>query len=175
MADPSNTEVTCGFGGGIYSVDSTTFSLSSSLFDGINHCKTGGAITLSTTSTNKASSIPSSPSHTITSTNFTSNMAYIGGAIYISDVDYVQITSSIFYDNQAVQTDSVASSGYGGAISFVATDEISKVELDSTVTFENNVADEAGGAIYWSYNEPESIDQPTFTNNTAGKYGGDKA
>lgn len=42
-------------------------------------------------------------------------------------------------------------------------------------TFTGNSAAVSGGAVYWNYNEPKNIASPTYTTNTATKYGGDYA
>lgn len=48
---------------------------------------------------------------------------------------------------------------------------VSRLEFARSNTFTNNKAAIEGGAIYWDYIEPLNILTPTFTNNSAGKYG----
>ena len=117
------------------------------------------------------SSIPDSPSHYITNVTFESNVAFIGGAIYISNVDYILITNSTFISNYAKLGIFDNFTGYGGAISYTASNIGTLLELDSTVVFQSNLAESSGGAIHWSYNEPESIELPQYINNTALLYG----
>jgi hypothetical protein len=39
----------------------------------------------------------------------------------------------------------------------------------------SNSADEAGGGVFWNYNQPYPISNVTFSSNTATNYGNDKA
>ena len=161
-------------GSGICTYNSDSFSLSSSTFTGLGHSTFGGTVALYMTSNTKGDSIPDSASHTITNVTFTSNRAFIWAALLVSDVNYLTITNTTFRSNYAVITEDVDLTGYGEAICYSTTDQISRLELDSTVIFEDNIAESSGGAIYWSYIEPLNINAQTYDNNQALLYGNDK-
>ena len=80
-------------GGGIYVSNPTTFFLDGSKFENLNYAHYGGAIFMKFSASVKPSSIPIEPTWNIVSWNFTSNSAPFGGAVYVSDVDYVRFYS----------------------------------------------------------------------------------
>ena len=47
--------------------------------------------------------------------------------------------------------------------------------FSSACTFSSNSASEAGGGLFWNYNQPSSITNIAFSSNTATNYGPDKA
>ena len=48
-----------------------------------------------------------------------------------------------------------------------------KCELESQNKFTNNSAGGSGGAIFWDYNEPANVKNPSYSGNTANQYGND--
>jgi predicted outer membrane repeat protein len=113
----SNTERTTDYGGGIRSVNSDSFYLTSSVFENLNFAKYGGAIHVSMDTDTKSTSIPSSPTHVFDQITFTNNDAYDGGALYISGVDYAGIYACTFTSNSAKKL-SDTSGGKGGGIHY---------------------------------------------------------
>lgn len=160
-------------GGAIFISNTDSFSLSSCTFDTMDWAYQGGAVYMTMSSTSKGTEIPSSPSMTISSSNFTNNGATYGGALYVSGVDYVQVSDCEFEGNSAVQFEDLG--GDGGAIYYSASDSISQIELDSTCTFNSNTAQISGGALFWNYIQPLNIDSVTYSSNTAELYGNDYA
>ena len=120
-SNTSNTLKTATKGGGIYSKNSGSFTLSSSTFTSINYAEYGGAVYLDSDSKTK---IPSSASHTLTNVTFTSNSAYQGGALYINEVDYVSIGNITMTQNSAVSSSSV--SGKGGGLYYASSSKFSE-------------------------------------------------
>ena len=43
--------------------------------------------------------------------------------------------------------------------------------FESGVTFNSNIADDSGGAVYWDYNQPVNLTAPSYNGNTATLYG----
>ena len=114
-SNTSNTSKTATKGGGIYSKNSGSFTLSSSTFTSINYAEYGGAVYLDS---DTKTAIPSSASHTLKNVTFTSNSAYQGGALYINNVDYVSIGNTTIAQNSAVSSSSV--SGKGGGLYYAS-------------------------------------------------------
>ncbi|WP_297980394.1 Ig-like domain repeat protein [uncultured Methanobrevibacter sp.] len=102
---------------------------------------------------------------TVTGTDFISNVAYTGGAIYVADTE-VSISDSLFDGNIAVGTGSSGYSSGGGAIQVMYCDEC---EIDNVVIINSQA--ENGGAINIE-NSYVTITDSLFENNTAGTIGG---
>jgi predicted outer membrane repeat protein len=121
-SETSNTVTTLGVNGGaIYATNTDDFSVTASIFSNINFAELGGAIYMTYLASSKADSIPDTASFSIASTTFTNNVAIKGGAIYVDNVDYAQITSCTFTSNQAVTKTSVTDgNGEGGAIYYAS-------------------------------------------------------
>lgn len=100
-------------GGGIYAYNSDSFEVKDSIFKNMNYAEKGGAIFLSMSNRIKGREIPVQPTYKITSSTFTSNLALLGGAIYVEGVDHTEITSCTFDGNKAY---TFTSGGDGGAI-----------------------------------------------------------
>ena len=100
-------------GGGIYAYNSDSFEVKDSIFKNINYAEKGGAIFLSMSNRVKGWGVPAQPKYKIISCTFTSNLALLGGAIYVESVDYTEITSCTFDGNKAYK---LTSGGDGGAI-----------------------------------------------------------
>jgi hypothetical protein len=98
--------------------------LATSTFSNITHAKNGGAIYLSYSVSNKPNSFPLLATHKINNSTFTSNTAQFGGAVLISDIDYVQISSSTFDSNTAIHDKEETNAGLGGAIAYTATGKL---------------------------------------------------
>ena len=174
--DASNSEYSLALnevGGGIASYNPFEFTLESSSFYDFFHSISSGDLAFFMTRTNKPMTILESPRYLITNVTFTSNTAKIGANIYIWNLDYIKIENSTFISNYAKIILSNESTEFGGAISYSASDEITLLELDSTVIFENNTAESSGGVINWLYKEPKNIDLPQYINNKALLYGDD--
>ena len=78
----------------------------------------------------------------------------------------------------------MSSSGSGGAIYYSSSGKsndlnfyigtYSKCVFEAGNTFTSNSAAVSGGAVYWNYNDPSNITAtPTYSSNTAAKYGND--
>ena len=169
-SNPSGSSLTQNLqGGGIYASNPATFFLDQSKFENLNYSQFGGAIYLAFSTTNKPSAIPSEPTWNITSSNFTSNSASFGGAVYVDDVDFVRFTSCKFTSNTAVILNNQG--GDGAGLYYAATDTITQVVFETGNEFTSNSAGSSGGGIFWNYNTPKNLSQVTFTSNTASKYG----
>jgi predicted outer membrane repeat protein len=121
-SDTSNTAIASGIAGGaIYATNTDVFSIISSTFSNINFAELGGAIYMIYLASLKGDSVPDTARFSIASTTFTNNVAVKGGAIYVENVDYAQITSCTFTSNQAItQTSITDGNGEGGAIYYAS-------------------------------------------------------
>ena len=115
--DTSDNQYTSDFGAGVYAEDSTDFVVESSTFENLTFAQAGGAIAIyKTGSLTENDELPNSTYYTIKDSTFTSNLAYVGGAIYIYDTETVSISNCTFDSNKADLTDQEENSGFGGAI-----------------------------------------------------------
>lgn len=101
---------------------------------------------------------------------FTGNTAVNGGAIYVTDTTTsATITGSEFSDNQALNG-TASSENYGGAVYIGGATE--QVEIEGA-TFEANIADNCGGAVYVNQGTVKIAEQSSFAGNIAnGTNGG---
>ena len=88
-------------------------SIKESIFTDLK-AQSGGAIYLEQADSVKQS--VSGPSYEIISTQISNSEAYIGGALYIQNPEYMQILSSTFSNNRAYNDSEFILSGVGGAI-----------------------------------------------------------
>jgi predicted outer membrane repeat protein len=168
--DTSNTVKTSNEGGAIYSSDSPSFTLEDSTISDINFATLGGAVFIETET---QTSIPASASHKISNVTFSNNTAYYGGALYVKEVDYLEISNSTLTGNIANSTS--GTEGNGGALYYSSTTINSQVVFSSSCSISSNEAQVAGGGLFWNYNQPINISLVTFTDNSAEKYGNDYA
>ena len=149
-------------GGGVQNTG--TFKSSGNTYEG-NSSKAGGAIYNETSSISNIGSGVTVPTGTLTSTNdtFKNNVAsQTGGAIYNGTKAEVVIEGASFQGNQAAQA--------GGAIY-----NFGKVTVgeDSSTTFKDNKATAGqGGAIYNNANAQVIVGGASFQNNQAEQSGG---
>ena len=149
-------------GGGVQNTG--TFKSSGNTYEG-NSSKAGGAIYNETSSISNIGSGVTVPTGTLTSTNdtFKNNVAsQTGGAIYNGTKAEVVIEGASFQGNQAAQA--------GGAIY-----NFGKVTVgeDSSTTFKDNKATAGqGGAIYNNANAETIVGGASFQNNQADQSGG---
>ena len=149
-------------GGGVQNTG--TFKSSGNTYEG-NSSKAGGAIYNETSSISNIGSGVTVPTGTLTSTNdtFKNNVAsQTGGAIYNGTKAEVVIEGASFQGNQAAQG--------GGAIY-----NFGKVTVgeDSSTTFKDNKATAGqGGAIYNNANAETIVGGASFQNNQADQSGG---
>ena len=155
-------------GGAIYVSNPESFSVTENTFTDLDYAYQGGAIYMTMSSTARSSGIPNSPVCIIQSSSFISNTAKFGGAVYVSGVNYVQISNTSFTSNTAEKDDV---GGNGGALYYSSSDNSSQVVFESEVTFSTNNAQDSGGAVYWDYNPPINLTAPSYTRNTATLYG----
>ena len=167
-SNTSNTNITSEEGGWIASYDSTSFSLSDSSISNINFAQKGGAIYLESS---VKTLIPTSASHSFSNVTFTNNTAYHGGALYIKEIDYVQISNVTMTQNSVINSTSL--DGTGGALYYSSSSSYSQVVFSSSWTISSNTAQSSGGGMFWNYNQPSNISLITFTSNTATLYGND--
>ncbi len=102
---------------------------------------------------------------------FHNNEAHLGGALYLTETESVEILNSEFLDNSAL-SESGQDVGHGGAI--FATDSSFEVRHSR---FEENSADSRGGAINIEFEESTDAATMTalnsiFTDNHANQRGG---
>ncbi|CDW80304.1 UNKNOWN [Stylonychia lemnae] len=102
--------------------------------------------------------------------------AYKGGAITFENPQSVQIISSRFQMNYALNgySSTLKKQGSGGAIYYTcsSTFENCKLNLTGSNIFEENQAQIQGGAIYWDQIQPIIQENMTqFTQNRANQYG----
>ena len=155
-------------GAAIYSSNPESFSITNNTFTQLEYAYQGGAVYLTMTSAERATGIPTSPVCVIDTCTFTSNKATFGGALYVSGVNYVKVTNSSFTSNVAQKgTDG----GNGGALYYSSSDQNSQIVFESGVTFNSNIADDSGGAVYWDYNQPINLTTPSYNGNRATLYG----
>jgi autotransporter family porin len=177
------TKNTAGYYGGAISNTYGVLDVKNSIFTSNNAINNGGAIyNLGDTRTALV---------TISGSNFTSNYANYGGAIYSDSI--LNVTNSIFKSNTASEsayaggaiandgtlnvnnsnfTDNNASKGIGGAITTAG----ELIINNSTFVGNNANGYSGGGAIYNYIKCIATINYSTFTDNTAnsstGGYGG---
>ena len=169
-------------GGAIYAFNSTIY-VGDSSFEANSASVLGGAIEVATTYEAVASAIVTA---FIAHSNFSSNLAYIGGALVTSSSTLV--TGCIFHNNLAYQhggaiaslgyvqlrhslfTSNVALFGHGGGIA--ATN--SSYRIDSC-HIEGNRAATIGGAVIANNHSSFHIDNSSFHDNVAQVDGGDVA
>lgn len=137
-------------GGGIYHCSSGTVTMTDMLFESnaaggpyaggaLNSCSTAGNVT-------------------IDDSNFTSNSATQGGALWHEN-STLDIDSSRFFNNQATGV-------HGGAIRVLT----GTLSIDQT-SFDGNTAGASGGAIASNSGVEVDVGQSSFSNNTAGAGG----
>ncbi|MCL2686973.1 MAG: right-handed parallel beta-helix repeat-containing protein [Methanobrevibacter sp.] len=121
----------------------------------------------------------------IENSNFISNEASYGGAIYNRDKDYVTIISSTFLDNKAEYGGAIYNNG---SLFYERSDEPTDEEnryidiwehevtgsnfMVKNTNFTDNTADKDGGAIYNHNGDNFTVIDSKFTNNEAGSDGG---
>jgi hypothetical protein len=100
---------------------------------------------------------------TIENSTFLQNIAAVDAGVIYSLYTNVNITSSIFANNNAV-------SGDAGVLNLYCPDDAAYLMCNYTITnssFINNSAGVKGGAIKYNYNKPAFQGNNTFTNNKA--------
>ena len=106
-------------------------------------------------------------SYKITNCTFSSSRSLTnGGAIALSNMPNVEISSTTIFNNSAKVN--------GGAIFFYCDNfglnyEVCSLKIKNT-TFKGNRADQEGGAIKWNFYEPQ-MSGINFVDNKAGIYG----
>ena len=121
----SSQEFTSDYGAGVYAEDTTEFVIESSTFENLTFAQFGGAIAIvKTGSITEGDGLPTTTYYTIKDSTFTSNIAQVGGAIYVYNTDTVSISNCSFYDNIANYDQAVENSGYGGSIFYYTTGKL---------------------------------------------------
>jgi len=88
----------------------------------------------------------------------------------------LKIQESKFKTNKAHNLTGLTNSGKGGAIRYTCSSSLEcYVAIGSNSIFENNYAEESGGAIHWSDLEPDFDESSLFENNAGWLYGDDIA
>ena len=113
----SSQNFTSDFGAGVYAEDTTDFVVESSTFTNLTFGQAGGAIAIfKTGSLTESYELPDTTYYTIRNSTFTSNIAFVGGAIYAYNIETVLISNCSFNSNKAVYNSTIDNSGLGGAI-----------------------------------------------------------
>ena len=121
----SSQEFTSDYGAGVYAEDTTEFVVESSTFENLTFAQFGGAIAIvKTGSITEGDNLPTTTYYTIKDSTFTSNIAQVGGAIYVYNTETVSISNCSFYDNIANYDQTVENSGYGGSIFYYTTGKL---------------------------------------------------
>lgn len=166
-------------GGAIFVSNPVNFEVISSTIRDLRYAYQGGAIYVSMTKAFRDTDTNYVLKVKLTSTNFTSNSANYGGAVYFDDINYAEIKSWIFTNNTALtgyDDEGAQIGGEGGAFYYKSTSSTkSKAVFETGNEFTSNYAGSAGGALFWNFNQPKNISLLTFSSNTAEHYGGDKA
>ena len=162
-----------GSGGAIYIAnDCNNHKITNCDFENNHANQTGGALYSDSVGTN------------VTYSNFTGNSAPNGGAIQLgSDNNDFDIEHSIFENNHAYcyETEWGVTGGHGGAINTANHDEVN--HNINNVTFTDNTADVAGGAVKhhsnWTFtdcsftsNSANPNDNPAFASDNIDNGGG---
>ena len=148
--------------GGIEIISADSINLTNITISGMNATHGGGLYVTSPVNDNTQLYI--------NSVNISNCTAEDGGAMYIKGVANASIESVILDSNQAYS--SKPSKGYGGGIYYSATSVKHIFKIDSSVTFSNNFASKAGGALYYDTYKVSSLGNAVFDNNSA-TYGND--
>ena len=113
-------EIGSNYAAGLYVEDTTSLVVNSSSFENLTFAQYGGAIViLKSGSVSEGDRIPEETYYTIIDSNFTSNTAYAGGAIYVYNTETVLISNCIFNSNAAISGGEVRDwNGLGGAIHY---------------------------------------------------------
>lgn len=133
----------------------------------------GGAIYIYENEDNKRYNY-SPTKYMISNTKFSNNVANIGGALYLDNVQNCYIKGCTFAYNtvqNSTKNAIKALSGSGGALYYTCEPDFlnCKLNIESTY-FLGNYAAVKGGAIYWDILEPV-MTSDTFSSNKAFLYG----
>jgi len=142
MSKVSATGNTAVDGGVLYASTASTVTVKDSTLSK-NTSTNGGAAFL-----NNATSV------SVTDTEISENTAKLGGGIY-DILSVLELENVALTKNKAERTAS-GGSGNGGAICLVS----AELELDDTVTFTENAAENHGGAVYVSYSTQDNKTVP---------------
>ena len=124
-SNTSSQEFTSDYGAGVYAEDTEEFVVESSTFENLTFAQFGGAIAIiKTSSLAEGDELPTKTYYTIKDSTFTSNIAQVGGAIYIYDTETVSISNCSFNGNIANYDQTVENSGYGGSIFYYTTGKL---------------------------------------------------
>jgi predicted outer membrane repeat protein len=151
----SNNQALTGNGGAVF-LEGSSLNVSSSSFVSNSAAGKGGAISAAKTVTQVDEEDVVTISHLeISSSSFTTNSSTEGGAIYILELNELDVRSCVFEEN--------SSSGNGGALSSHG----AIVTITDQSSFESNHADGNGGALYISYTSSGSYDSRFEVSDTS--------
>lgn len=109
----------------------------------------------------------------MTNTLIQNSSAYLGGGIYLNNIEYMDIQGNTFYNNRALNNSEMDVSGYGGGVYYTCSTTFKcTVLFRNGNTLWNNYAANSGGGIKWDDVEPK-FGTNTLTNNSAYLYGND--
>ncbi|CDW82469.1 UNKNOWN [Stylonychia lemnae] len=169
-------------GAGIYCNFCKGFLIKNSLFQNLRSSQ-GGAIYLIEQDANKGSTyFDQNEKFQIINSQFHNCSSQKGGALYLDNPQSINIINSSFISNQALIFENnefqIVSQGSGGAIYYTCNIQQlnCKMNLNGTLTFQQNNAEFQGGAIFWDQLEPNyNLSSISFINNSGYYYGDDLA
>ena len=104
MENVSQTQLKDAYGGVIYASNMKSLHLEYSEFSNISNVYNGGVIYLSRSASYITKGVVY-PTHTIISWTFASNLAVKGGALYINNIDYLQIKGNYILRTREIRLD----------------------------------------------------------------------